>query len=88
MNRTKYLAVIATLVLGITGSAFAEVEGWVSESPATHTMMSCCSNAKTSCSGSSMATAASSARKGNRDLRESQQEINQLQQLQNDSGSN
>jgi hypothetical protein len=66
MNRAKYLAVVATIVLGITGSAFAEVEGWGSESPATHTMMSCCSNAKT-CSGTTTPTSAPSARKGQPD---------------------
>lgn len=53
MNRAKYLAVVATLVLGITGSAFAEVDGWVSNSPATHAMTAC-SNHKTCCSSASV----------------------------------
>lgn len=52
MNRAKYLAVIATLVLGITGSAFAD--GNLASEQLPPTLTACCSNAKTCCLSASV----------------------------------
>jgi hypothetical protein len=43
MKRNRYLAVVATLVLGATTLAFGEVEGWVKQTPSnSQSTASCC----------------------------------------------